>query len=125
GMTTEAKDLYRRWIEELWGGSPDQVAELAPQIVAEEFVGHWPGMWVQGPDELAAVITGTQEMFTDLTFEIEVGPLAEGDLVAGRWSGSGTVDGKRQRFVGNDVLRYDGSRFTEYWVATVTSEDEA
>lgn len=123
-MTTDPKDLYRRWIEELWDGSPEQIRDLAPQIVSADFVGHWPAMRVQGPGELADVITGTQEMFTDLTFRIEVGPLADGELVAGRWSGTGTVDGKRQTFIGNDVLRFDGARFTEYWVATVTSEEE-
>jgi hypothetical protein len=114
-MTTP-KDLYRQWIAELWSGKP-----VASEVVSQDFVGHWPDRDVHGPAELQATIDETHKMFSDLTFEIEVGPLADGDLVAGRWRGSGrTADGEMS-FVGNDILRFADGRFVEYWTGTSTS----
>lgn len=109
-------DLYRRWLDDLWNGSPSTAAEL----VAEGFVGHWPDRTVTGPHELAEVVAQTQQMFTDLRFDLEVGPVVEGDLVAGRWTGGGGTPDGEMRFAGNDVLRVDGGLFVEYWVGTVT-----
>ena len=81
---TNARDLYCRWINELWAGKPGE-----GEIVSDDFVGHWPNREVRGPAELASIIGETQAMFETLTFEIEVGPLVDGDLVAGRWRGVG------------------------------------
>jgi len=50
--STPLHDLYRRWLDELWGGSPG----VAEELVAGDFVGHWPDRDVHGPDELAGVI---------------------------------------------------------------------
>ncbi|WP_020669186.1 ester cyclase [Amycolatopsis nigrescens] len=114
-MSEVARELYRRWLDELWNGSPD----AAEQLVSADFAGHWPDREVTGPAELAALIAETQGMFTDLEFELTVGPMADGDLVAGRWIGTGTTpDGERARFLGNDILRVRDGRFTEYWVAS-------
>jgi hypothetical protein len=110
---TSAKALYERWINELWAGN-----DVAGEIVTGNFVGHWPDRNVHGPDELAAIIAETRNMFTGLTFEIELGPLVDGDLVAGRWIGTGRTDGGSMMFTGNDILRVEGDRFAEYWTGT-------
>jgi len=110
---TSAKALYERWINELWAGKA-----VAADIVTEDFVGHWPTRDVNGPAELEAIIAETRNMLTDLTFEIELGPLVDGDMVAGRWMGRGhSVDGQ-MAFTGNDILRLEGDRFAEYWTGT-------
>ncbi|MFC5062913.1 ester cyclase [Actinomycetospora atypica] len=111
----DAHELYRRWIDELWNGRLDVVGEL----VDEGFVGHWPDRDVHGPQELAGLIGETHGMLDVLTFVIEVGPLVDGDLVAGRWRGRGAQDGNPVTFVGNDLLRVAGGRFTEYWPASL------
>ncbi len=113
---TGAKQLYERWINELWAGEP-----IAADIVTEDFVGHWPGRDVHGPDELAAVIAETKDMLSDLTFAIELGPLIDGDLLAGRWVGTGYSEDGPMTFTGNDILRVDGDRFAEYWTGTSAS----
>lgn len=74
-----AHELYARWITQLWNGRP-----IASEIVTADFVGHWPGREIHGPDALAQIIEQTRKMFSDLSFAIEVGPLSEGELVAGR-----------------------------------------
>jgi hypothetical protein len=113
-MTTE-KMLYQRWIDELWAGKP-----VAAEVVSDDFVGHWPDRDVHGPAELQAIIDETQKMFSDLTFSIEIGPLVDGDLMAGRWVSSGTTQDGPMRFTGNDILGFADGRFVEYWTGTST-----
>jgi len=113
-MTT-AHDLYRRWIDELWSGRP-----VAAELVAEDFVGHWPDREIRGPAELQAVIDETHRMLDGLTFTIEVGPLVDGDLVAGRWTGQGRTAEGVATFSGNDILRVADGRFAEYWNAAAS-----
>jgi hypothetical protein len=110
---TSPNALYERWINELWAGQP-----VAAELVSDDFVGHWPERDVRGPDQLLAIIDETRNMFTDLTFAIEIGPLIDGDMVAGRWVGSGRSDDGPVRFTGNDILRVKGGRFAEYWTGT-------
>lgn len=112
--STPTHDLYRRWLAELWNGSPN----AAHDLVSDDFVGHWPDREIRGPAELAAVIGQTQEMFTRLTFTLEVGPIVEGDLVAGRWTGRGETGDGEMSFFGNDILRVANGRFVEYWTAS-------
>jgi SnoaL-like polyketide cyclase len=113
-MSTQ-KALYERWINELWSGRP-----VAAEVVSDDFVGHWPDRDVHGPAELQAIIDETQKMFSDLTCSIEIGPLVDGDLIAGRWVGSGTTQNGPMRFTGNDILRFADGRFVEYWTGTST-----
>ena len=72
-MTT-SRELYQRWIGELWAGKP-----VAAEIVSDDFVGHWPNRDVRGPGELQAIIGETHRMIRDLTFAIQIGPLVDGD----------------------------------------------
>lgn len=112
-----ARALYGRWINELWAGRP-----VAAEIVTDDFVGHWPDREVHGPDELQQIVEETRNMLSELTFAIELGPLRDGDLVAGRWVGSGRGPDGPMSFSGNDILRLseDGQRFAEYWTGTST-----
>ena len=111
---TDLREMYRRWIDELWNGDP----AVAGALLADDFVGHWPDREVHGPGDLATIVRETRAMFTDLTFTMTVGPVADGDLVAGRWTGRGqTADGVT-RFFGNDILRVRDGRFVEYWQAS-------
>ncbi|RBY81104.1 nuclear transport factor 2 family protein [Blastococcus sp. TF02-09] len=112
--SSSARDLYRRWLDELWAGHPG----AAEQLVGEDFVGHWPNRDVHGPDELAATIAETRGMFTELTFELAVGPIIDGELVAARWTGRGVTPEGNISFFGNDILRVADGRFVEYWTAS-------
>ena len=79
-MSVEAnKELYRRWLLELWNGD----LAITDQVVTPDFVGSWPGRpgLVHGPKELAEIIRMSRAIFLDVTFAIEVGPVAEGELV--------------------------------------------
>ncbi len=112
---TSGRTLYQRWINELWSGKP-----IAEELLTDDFVGHWPDRAVHGPGELQAIIDETRKMFDELTFVIEIGPIVEGDMVAGRWMGTGRNDEVPARFFGNDILRVSEGRFAEYWTGTST-----
>jgi predicted ester cyclase len=124
-MSVDAdKQLYRRWLLELWNGD----LTVADQVVTPGFVGSWPGRpgLVHGPQELVDTIRMSHDLFLDLTFAVEVGPVVEGDLVAARWTGRGRSKrgmpgatapaGTQVSFSGHDLLRVDEGRFAEYWV---------
>ena len=109
------RELYERWLMELWHGD----LAVAEEIVAEDFVGHWPEQEVQGRAALVDLIRETRGMFAELTFRLEVGPIAEGDLLAARWTGTGsTPDGGQMPLLGNDILRVADGRLAEYWVSS-------
>jgi SnoaL-like polyketide cyclase len=91
--SNDSKWLWDRWIE-LWNGDLDQ----APEIIHPEFVSHRipppriPEQFV-GRDALLAWIRQTRSLFADLRFSVEVGPILDGDMVAGRWIAEGTYGG--------------------------------
>ena len=114
---TDPRELYGRWLLELWSGDLD----VAEEIVADDFAGHWPDHEVRGRDALVATIRETHAMFESVGFALELDPLVDGDRLAARWRGRATLpDGEEMRFVGHDILRIEGGRFAEYWVATWT-----
>jgi predicted ester cyclase len=119
-------ELYRRFLLELWTGDLD----VAPEIVTDDFVGHWPDREVSGPDGLVEVIDQTLGAFSDIRTAIDVGPIVDGDLLAARWTftaryrggipGATAPDGTEVSFHGADVIRVsaDGGRIAEYWVSS-------
>ena len=128
-MSLEAnKRLYRRWLMELWNGD----LAIIDQIVTPDFVGSWPGRpgLVHGPKELADIIRMSRDIFHDVTFAVEVGPVVDGELVAARWIAHGSYKGgmrsasappgTRVSFSGHDLLRVEDGRFAEYWVISET-----
>ena len=111
----EGERLYRRWLLELWNGD----LSVAEELVAEDFVGSWPGEpeKVRGREALVAVVREGHSYFTELRFEIEVGPIVDADLVAARWRGRGTLrGGGAASFAGHDLLRVEAGEVGEYWV---------
>jgi SnoaL-like domain len=116
-MATDHAELYRRWLSGLWTGE----LEVADEIVAEDFVGHWPDREVEGRDGLVDLIRETRGQVAELAFELDVGPLIDGDLVAARWSGEGRAGDQRMRFLGHDLLLVRDGRFAEYWVVSWAS----
>lgn len=92
GDSTEANlELARRWSEEIWTG---QQLELLDEILHPNAVHHGASFPdVQGPGEIADAIGRQLEAFPDLVITIE-DAIASGDLVAVRWSATGTQEGE-------------------------------
>jgi hypothetical protein len=121
--------LYRRWMLELWNGD----LAVAGEIVTDDFVVHQARVdaassgEVRGPEAVVAMVREGHAPFDGLAFEIEVGPVVEGDMAA-RWAGRGRYRGgvpgatapagTPVAFGGIDLLRARGGRFAEYWVSS-------
>jgi predicted ester cyclase len=133
GQTTRASELrrlYRRWMLELWNGD----LAVATELVTDDFVIHQARAdgagsdERRGPEAVVQLVRDGHAPFDGLTFEIEVGPVVEGDLVAARWAGRGryrggmpgatAAAGTPVAFGGIDLLRARADRFAEYWVSS-------
>lgn len=126
-----ADRLVASWLR-LWNGDAAQAGDL----VADGFRLHaammdgGDGSAVDSAAALVAWIAQTRGAVPDLTFAVEVGPIVDGDLIALRWSATGTYAGgvpgagapvgTRVAFTGSDLLRVADGRLAEYWVNSDT-----
>ncbi len=85
------KNIVRRAVEEPWKGNLDVVDELT----APDYIGHDPANPepLRGPEGIKEFISSYRAAFPDARITVEQ-QLAEGDLVATRWSGRGTHEGE-------------------------------
>jgi predicted ester cyclase len=121
------KALWQPWVA-LWNGD----FALLEQIIAVDFLAHAAPISGSGPDEivgrqgLAGWISGIRAAMPDLLFSTQVGPLAEGEFLSGRWSATGTYRGgmpgipatavgSQVSFSGTDTLRIAADQIAEYW----------
>jgi steroid delta-isomerase-like uncharacterized protein len=92
-MSSEQKNttIVRRFVEESWKGNLDVVDEL----IARDYVGHDPANPepVHGPEGVKAFISTYRAAFPDTRTTVE-DQLAQGDLVATRWTARGTQKGE-------------------------------
>lgn len=121
------KELWNAWLT-LWNGN----LSIADSIIAPTFVAHFaPAATspaeVRGPAGLKQWIGGSAAAFSDYSFTTTVGPLAEEDLVAGRWVFRGTYQGgipgapsaaigTRVEYAGMDLFRVETGKIVEYWL---------
>jgi predicted ester cyclase len=126
----DLRQLYRRWIMELWNGD----LAVAGELVTDDFVIHQARVddaaseQVRGPEAVVQMVRQGHAPFDDLTFQIEVGPVVEGNMVAARWVGRGRYRegipgatapaGTPVAFGGIDLFRVRDGRFAEYWVSS-------
>jgi steroid delta-isomerase-like uncharacterized protein len=85
------KAIVRRAFEEPWTGNLDVVDEL----IASDYIGHDPASPepLRGPEGVKEFISTYRAAFPDARIAVEQ-QLAEGDLVATRWSARGTHEGE-------------------------------
>ena len=120
--TEENKALARRVIEEMFNKGNLDVAD---ELIAPDYVDHDPAMPedVRGPEGLKEYVSAYRSAFSDLHVEIEE-QLAEGELVATRWTGTGTHDGELAgipptgnwvTLPGMEIVRISGGKLVEGW----------
>jgi predicted ester cyclase len=116
--------LWQQWAD-LWNGKAGPAALVAPEFtVHAALIDGSPSSALRGPEGLAAMIAQTRGAFPDLTFTTEVGPLRDGDFLAGRWRADGhyaggfpgatAAAGTPIAFTGTDILRLRDGRLAEY-----------
>jgi steroid delta-isomerase-like uncharacterized protein len=116
------KQVVRRFYEELWNRGNFQAAD---DLVSADYVRHdlRPGEAPPGPAGQKAVAQRFREAFPDVRLEVEA-LVAEGDLVAARWTMSAThtgvwgevaPTGRKVRFVGVNFFRIADGQIAEIW----------
>ena len=90
-MSEANKKVSRRLTEEAFNQGKYDVIE---ELVAPTFVNHDPATGdTKGPEGTRELIEGYRSAFPDIKITIEE-QIAEGDLVATRWTGTGTHKGE-------------------------------
>jgi steroid delta-isomerase-like uncharacterized protein len=121
-VVEENKALVLRFYEKVWNeGNFDVTSE----VFAQDYVRHdlRPSQALPGPAGQAKVAADFRAAFPDLRMEVDL-ILAEGDLVAARWTTEGTntgpwggnpPSGKRARFSGVNIFRFREGKVVELW----------
>ena len=116
------KDVVRRFYEEVWNrGNTD----FALEVFSDDYVRHdlRPTEAMPGGRGQAKIAADFRAAFPDLAFAPDI-VIAEGDLVAARWTASGThrggwgtvePSGRRVEFCGVNIFRIEGGKVVEIW----------
>src|SRR5262245_22106574 len=114
------KALVRRWFDEVWNqGRADTIDEMLSPVSLV----HGLGEPLKGIEAFKAFHRAYREAFPDVRIHIEE-MIAEGDLVAARWTATGTHRGdglgipatnKPARFTGMVISRFENGRLVEGW----------
>ena len=121
-MSEQNKAAARRIAEEFFGGGK---FEIADELVDKNFVGHDVASPepIRGAEGLKQQAKGYRDAFPDLQLMIEE-QIAEGDMVATRWTASGThkgdlfgisPTGKQTTVGGMTIDRFMGGKVVESW----------
>ena len=121
-MSNENKKIARRVFDEVWSQGK---LDLADEILTPDFVGRPGGMGepFKGPAGAKEFIGRLREAFPDITFVVEE-MIAEDDLVATRWTATGTHDsefmgleptGRQATIGGMTIQRFKDGRIVEGW----------
>jgi predicted ester cyclase len=122
-MSIEAnKAVVRRYWYELWN---DKRGEIIKEIAVEPVIFHFPGGQAHQPPNLTKWFETALVAFPDVHFTVDI-EMAEGNLVATRWSYVATntgpflgrpATGKRVIDLGIDIFRIENGKIVEMWVA--------
>lgn len=121
-MSEQNKAAARRIAEEFFAGGNFAIAD---ELVDKNFVGHDVASPepIRGPEGLKQQAKGYRDAFPDLQLMIEE-QIAEGDMVATRWTASGThkgdlfgisPTGKQTTVGGMTIDRFMGGKIVESW----------
>lgn len=125
-MSEDNKALTQRYFHEVWNeGDAEAIAEL----IHPDYVGHDPSVDdVRGPDGMQAQIDAMHRAFPDLRIDVH-DVVAESDLVAVRWTASGTHrgpffnipgTGNAVEISGLSMLRFQDGKIVEGWLERET-----
>lgn len=117
------KALIRRFYEEVWARGNVGFAE---EVFADDYVRHdlRPTAAARGAAGQASIAEQFRGAFPDVDWRVDL-VLGDGDLVAARWTASGTHSGvwgdvaptgRRVTFSGVNIFRFgDGGKVVEIW----------
>jgi steroid delta-isomerase-like uncharacterized protein len=116
------KALVARFYDQVWDRGN---VEVAHELFADAYVRHdlRPSQAPPGPAGQAKIAEDFRRAFPDLRFVVDL-LLADGALVAARWTATGThtgpwgsldATGKRAVFSGVNIFKFDEGKVVEIW----------
>ncbi|MGW3108455.1 ester cyclase [Streptomyces sp. NPDC001100] len=127
GATHSPRAMFATWVT-VWNGDTAK----ASGIISPDFRVHaalldgTDGSSIRGVEGLVGLVDQIRSVFTDLRFDLEVGPLVDGRCVSARWVATGTyaggfpgakaAPGTVITYTGTDTLRMEHGKFAEYWL---------
>lgn len=125
--THSPRAMFATWVT-VWNGD----SAKASDIISPDFRVHaalldgTDGSSIRGVEGLVGLVDQIRSVFTDLRFDLEVGPLVDGRHVSARWVATGTyaggfpgakaAPGTVITYSGTDTLRMEHGKFAEYWL---------
>jgi steroid delta-isomerase-like uncharacterized protein len=121
-MTEDNKTLVRRFYEEVWDrGNTD----FAFEVFADDYVRHdfRPTETLPGPAGQKKIADDFRVAFPDLAVTVDL-VIGEGDFVVGRWTATGTHQGKwggleptgrKVTFSAANIFRFENGKVVEIW----------
>ena len=119
-MSTEHKALVRKWFDEVWNTGR---STLIDEMLTEHAVVHGLGPDLHGPAEFKRFHSAYRNAFPDVTIRID-DIVAEGDMVATRWTATAThqgdglgfaATGRHVQFHGMLFARVERGKLAEGW----------
>jgi steroid delta-isomerase-like uncharacterized protein len=119
-MSTENKALVRRWFDDVWTRGR---GDLMEEMLAADSVVHGLGPDLHGPAGFRPFFVAYRTAFPDVAVRVD-DIVAEGDIVAARWTATGThngnglgfsATGKKVRFSGMVFARVRDGKMIEGW----------
>jgi steroid delta-isomerase-like uncharacterized protein len=119
-MSEANKELVRRWFDEVWTKGS---VEAIDRMLSDSAVVCGLGADLCGPDGFKPFHAAYRDAFPDVEIHVDE-IVAEGDMVAARWSGSGThrggalgfpATGKRVEFTGMLFVRVADGKLVAGW----------
>jgi len=119
-MSSDNKAVARRWFDQVWNAGR---AEAIDEMLAADAVVHGLGDDLRGPAGFKPFHAAYRNAFPDVTIQVDE-LVAEGPMVAIRWSGSGThhgdglgfaATGRPVQFSGMALVRIEGGKIVEGW----------
>ena len=119
-MSEQNKALIRRWFQEVWseGREASIDALMDPGCLV-----HGLGQEMRGPESFKAFHSAYRNAFPDVRLNID-DIVAQGDIVAARWSGTGThrgnglkvpATGRQVQLSGMTFARVQNGKLVEGW----------
>ncbi len=119
-MSEDIKAIVRRWFDEVW--TAGRVASI-DTLMAPGCVVHGLGAEMRGPEAFKPFHSAYRNAFPDVKINLDH-IVAEGDIVAARWSGTGThrgdglgfpATGKTVQLSGMTFARIQNGKLVEGW----------
>jgi CHASE2 domain-containing sensor protein len=130
--TFEQQKIWSEW-QNLWNGN----YTIAKEIISPDFRIHAalmdgsPDTAIRGAEGLVNWMAQSASIFESMKFTTLVGPIIDGNLIAGRWvmvgvykggvPGAKAAPGTVITFAGTDILRVENGKIVEYWLSSDTS----